>query len=48
MKPTPRLLGLAATLLLAAILLGAAAPLGLALPAWLHGLWWAAQREQKQ
>ncbi len=42
MKPTPRLLGLAAALLLAAILLGAAAPLGLALPAWLHGLWWAA------
>lgn len=42
MKPSPRLLGLSAALLLAAILLGALPLLGLALPAWSHGLWWGA------
>ncbi|SEI66430.1 Uncharacterized conserved protein, DUF58 family, contains vWF domain [Pseudomonas linyingensis] len=40
MKPSPRLLALAAALLLAAILLGALPLLGIALPAWLDGLWW--------
>lgn len=39
MKPTPRLLGLTAALLLAALLLGALPLLGLALPAWSHRLW---------
>lgn len=39
MKPTPRLLGLTAALLLAAILLGALPLLGLALPAWSGRLW---------
>lgn len=39
MKPTPRLLGLTAALLLAAILLGALPLLGLALPAGLQHLW---------
>lgn len=42
MKPSPRLIGLVAALLLAAILLGALPLLGLTLPAWLSGLWWAA------
>lgn len=39
MKPTPRLLGLCAALLLAAILLGALPLLGLALPAWSQRVW---------
>ncbi len=39
MKPTPRLLGLSAALLLAAILLGALPLLGVALPAWSQRTW---------
>ena len=39
MKPTPRLLGLTAALLLAAVLLGALPLLGLALPEWSARLW---------